>query len=195
FLNERDKGGLNYDPNFYWESYIAKYIRFKNSIQITTDGKTLLKGKFGTKVKRWDIATGKTVMEYAGHKKAVLCYDLSKDGKRMLTGGGDGKIILWDVESGDSIQVLQSYREPVFDVHFNADESKVVSCSWEGSMIIHDLASGKTLTYVSFEKYAAYNVLPHPNDLYVFSARLDNTLEMYVMYTRTAVRKLVGITY
>ncbi len=100
YLNQRDRGGLNYDPNFYWQSAIAKYIRFKNTLLISNDGKTLIKGKFGTKVKRWDIATGKSVMEFVGHKKAVLCYDLSSDGKRLLTGGGDGKIMLWNVEQG-----------------------------------------------------------------------------------------------
>jgi WD40 repeat protein len=194
FLNERDKGGLNYDPNFYWESYIAKYVRFKNSIRITNDGKTLIKGKFGTKVKRWDIATGKAVMEYSSHKKAVLCYDLSRDGKKMLTGGGDGKIVLWDLETGDSLKVIQSYREPVFDIHFNEDETKVLSSSWEAAMHVHDLATGKSITYVSFESYSAYNVLFHPTDLYVFTGRLDNSLQMWELDTKTVVRNFVGHT-
>jgi hypothetical protein len=51
----------------------------RNPLLISNDGKTLVKGKFGTKVKRWDIVNGKTVMEYCGHKKAVLAYDLSQD--------------------------------------------------------------------------------------------------------------------
>jgi WD40 repeat protein len=109
---------LTYDPNFYWEQAIAKYVRLKNSVLISKDGKTLIKGKFGTKVKRWDIATGKAVME---------CYDLSNDGSRLLTGGGDGKIILWNVATGDSLLVINSYREPIFDIHFNADETKVAT--------------------------------------------------------------------
>ena len=194
FLNDRDKGGLNYDPNFYWESYIAKYVRFKNTLRITNDGKTLIKGKFGTKVKRWDIATGKAVMEYSGHKKAVLCYDLSKDGTKLLTGGGDGKIVLWDVATGDSLKVIQSYREPIFDIHFNSDETRAVSTSWEAAMNVHDLSTGKSLTYISFEKYSAYNILPHATDLYVFAARLDNTLQMWELDTRTVVRDFVGHT-
>lgn len=194
FLNKRDKGGLNYDPNFYWESHIAKYVRLKNSLRITNDGKTLLKGKFGTKVKRWDIATGKAVMDYSGHKKAVLCYDLSQDGKRLLTGGGDGKIMLWDVATGDSLLVIESYREPIFDIHFSTDETKVLSSSWEASLKIHDLKTGKATTQISFPQYSAYTILPHPTDLYVFTANLDNSLQMWETDTRTVVRNFVGHT-
>lgn len=194
FLNGRDMGGLNYDPNFYWQSAIAKYVRFKNSLLISRDGKTLIKGKFGTRVKQWDIATGKSVMEFVGHKKAVLCYDLSADGKKLLTGGGDGKIILWDLPTGDSLKVIETYREPIFDIHFNSDETQVASCSWDATMKIHDLQSGKLVTYIDFQTNAAYNMLLHPNDLYLISARLDNSLQLWEIDTRTAVRNFVGHT-
>jgi WD40 repeat protein len=194
FLNQRDRGGLDYDPNFYWQSAIAKYVRLKNNLLISNDGKTLIKGKFGRKVKRWDIATGRTVMEYVGHKKAVLCYDLSQDGKRLLTGGGDGKIMLWDVETGDSIRSIQTYREPIFDIHFSSDEKMVASSSWDGSLKIHNLATGKMLTYVEFENGSAYSIVYHPNDLYFFTARLDNTLQLWEIDTRKEVRNFVGHT-
>ncbi|MEI9917266.1 MAG: caspase family protein [Bacteroidota bacterium] len=193
-LNMRDKGGLTYDPNSYWESHIAKYVRFKNNILLSRDGKTLIKGKFGKKVKRWDVASGKTVMEYVGHSKAVLAYDLSKDGKKLVTGGGDGKIILWDTETGDSLRVIASYREPIFDIHFNSDESKVLSASWDASMKIHDLQSSALEHYFDFKEYSAYNAVWHPNDLYVFTARLDNKVEMWEIDTKTVVRSFIGHT-
>jgi WD40 repeat protein len=191
-LNMRDKGGLNYDPNFYWQSAIAKYVRFRNDILLSRDGKTMIKGKFGTKVKRWDVASGKTVMEYVGHTKAVLAYDLSKDGKRLVTGGGDGKIILWDVETGDSLKSIASYREPIFDIQFNSDETKVVTSSWDASMKIHDLQTTALEHYFDFETNSAYNVIFHPNDLYIFSSRLDNSVQMWEIDTHTAVRTFVG---
>ena len=194
FLNDRDKGGLNYDPNFYWQSAIAKYVRFKNSLLLSQDGKSLIKGKFGTRVKQWDIATGKSVMDFSGHKKAVLAYDISKDGKKLLTGGGDGAIILWDMETGDTLKVIRSYREPIFDIHFNSDETLAASSSWDATMKIHDLSSGKLVTYVEFESFAAYNILVHPNDLYLISARLDNSLQLWEIDTKSVVRNFVGHT-
>lgn len=194
YLNQRERGGLNYDPNFYWQSAIAKYIRFKNPLLISNDGKSLIKGKFGTKVKRWDVATGRFIGEFVGHKKAVLCYDLSKDGQRLVTGGGDGKIMLWNLETGDSIQVIQSYREPIFDIHFNSDETQIVSSSWDATMKIHDLQTGKMLTYFDWQNTSAYNIIFHPSDLYVITARLDNTLQMWETDTRKEVRNFVGHT-
>jgi len=194
FLNNRDLGGLNYDPNFYWQSHIARYIRFKNSVLVTPEGKSLIKGKFGTKVKRWDIATGKTLMEYTGHQKAVLCYQLSRDGKRLLTGGGDGKIMLWNVETGDSIQSIETYQEPIFDVQFSSDETQVFSSSWDATMKIHDLKSGKLITRFDLENNSAYSIIFHPSDLYIFTARLDNSLQMWEIDTHKEVRNFIGHT-
>jgi WD40 repeat protein len=195
FLNQRDAGGLNYDPNFSWQAAIAKYVRFKNSILISKDGKSLIKGKFGTGVRQWDIATGKTIMNFAAHSKAVLAYDLSKDGNRLLTGGGDGKIILWDLLTGDTLKVIRSYTEPIFDISFNSDETKAVSTSWDATMKIHDLESGVRLTYLELpENSSAYSVTFHPNDLYILAARLNHAIELWEPDTRTVVRSFVGHT-
>lgn len=194
FLNKRDRGGLDYDPNFYWQSAIARYVRFKNNLMISRDGRSLIKGKFGTKIKRWDIATGKTLMDYSGHKKGVLCYDLSKDGKRLLTGGGDGKIVVWNFETGDSLTVINSYREPIFDIHFNSDETKVISSSWDGSLKVHQLETSKMITYIEFENGSAYNNLITSGDLYFYTARLDNSLQLWEMDTKKEVRNFVGHT-
>jgi WD40 repeat protein len=194
FLNMRDKGGFSADQFNVWQSSLLRYVRFKNDILATDDGKTLINGKYGTKIKRWEMATGRTVMDYVGHKKAALCFALSKDGKKLLTGGGDGAIILWNTETGDSIKVIRSYNEPIFDIKFNSDETKVATCGWDALMKIHDLETGVLEKYVDFETNAAYNLIFHPNDQYLFASRLDNSLQMWEMDTKTVVRNFIGHT-
>ncbi len=193
-LNQRDKGGLTYDANFVWEAGIAKYLRFKNQLMITKDGKQLIKGKFGTKVKRWDIASGQNAMEYNGHKKAVLCYDLSQDGKFMLTGGGDGKVILWDVLKGDSLKSFRPHREPIFDIKFSHDETMFACSSWDATMRVYDLNTGKSTQYFDFENNSVYNLAWHPNDLYLLTAQLDFSLQMRELDTKSSVRSFIGHT-
>lgn len=192
FLNARDRGGLTYDQDNYWDAGMAKYMRFKNYLLISKNGKELIKGKFGTKVKRWDISSGKALMEYTGHKKAVLCYDLSKDGKRLVTGGGDGKIMFWDTQTGDSLQSIQSYRYPILDIHFSDDETQVVSSSWDATMKIHDLKTKKLLQYWEFKEFgSAFNVIWGPNNLYLLSAQ-HKELTLWEIDSHEPVRKFVG---
>lgn len=194
FLNKVDKGGVTYDPNSYWDASIARYIRFKDPLVLSHDNKTLLKGKFGLKAKRWDIATGKTEMEYAGHQKAVLCYQYSSDEKKLVTGGGDGTVIIWDTASGDTLRVLKSYREPVFDVNFSNDDSKIVSTSWEGVMKIHDATTGEKLSHFEIEKGSVYNAIFSRNDLYLITASLPDGLQMREIDTHKVIRDFIGHT-
>jgi WD40 repeat protein len=191
FLNLRDKGGINYDPNSMWDMQIAKYVRFKNNLLITPDGKNLIKGKFGTKVKQWDIATGKAVMDFVGHQKAVMCYDLSKDGKRLVTGGGDGKIILWDMASGDTVRTIKASRETILDIHFNKDETQVVASTWYGDFSIFDLSTGKSVNYFDLKNNSAFNIQWSDNDLYVFTGQ-GKDLKMWELDTKESVREFVG---
>jgi WD40 repeat protein len=197
FLNQRDKGGLTYNPNSYWDSNIARYVRYKNNLLLSRDGKTLLKGRFGNKLKAWDIATGKTKIEFSGHEKAALCYQYSADGRKLLTGGGDGTLILWNVEKGDTVFTVKSYDQPVFDVHFNSDESQIISSSWDGTLKIHDIKTGKRLHYFELKEGSAYVSLFSKNDLYVFTGTLgENTdkLQMREIDSKKIVRTFEGHT-
>lgn len=193
FLTIRNDG-LDYDPNFYWQSHIARYVRLKNDMVLAKGGKSLIKGKFGSKVKRWDVATGKTLMEYNGHTKAVLALDQTRDRNRLITGGADGRIMVWDTDSGDSLLSIVAYRDPVFDVRLNEKEDRILSASWDGTMKIHDARTGALLSRFSLDNSSAYTVAFHPTGLYVVTGRLDNSLQMWETDTRTVVRNFVGHT-
>jgi WD40 repeat protein len=194
FLNDRDLGSLRYNPNSYWDSYIARYIRFKNQVLVSNDGRTLLKGKFGNKIKQWDIATGKPVMEFNAHTKTALTYQLSADGKKLFSGGGDGRLIIWNTTTGDTLKTIASYREPVFSVNTNATEDKLVSTSWDGSLKIHDLQSGKLEHYFDLNNSSAYCAAFHPNGLYVFTGRMDHSVQLWEIDTKKVVRDFTGHT-
>lgn len=193
-LNERDKGGVTYDANYYWESHIARYLRLKNNFKIAPDGKSLIRGKFGTRLKQWDMAGGQQVMEFIGHEKAPYCFDFSADGKRMLSSGADGRIIIWDVERGDTLKSWKAHREPVFDLQFSKDQRKILTASWDATLKIFDAETGKQLHYIDLQNNAAYVATFHHNGLYFFTARLNKILEMWEPDTRNVVRTFVGHT-
>ena len=193
-LNSAEKGGLNYDPNNYWESYIAKYVRLKNTILLSPDGKGFLKGKSGTKAKLWDIAGGEPYVEYTGHQKAVLCFDYSKDGNNLLTGDGAGKAILWNNKTGKKLLDLDGHREPLFDVKFSPDGDNILTSSWDATTVVWDTKTGKKVTTLDFNNSASYSTAFTPDGLYIVTARLGKTLDMWEPDSKTIIKSFVGHT-
>ena len=135
-VNQINKGGLNYDPDNYWQSHIAKYIKYKNEILLTKDGRYFIKGKTGKYAKLIEVKSGKTAMEYVGHDKGVMCFDFSKNEDLLLTGGGGGKAILWNRKTGKLMKLFHGHKQPIFDIKFSHDQSKIVTTSWDGYVIV-----------------------------------------------------------
>ena len=194
FLNQQDKGGLEYNPDSYWESYIARYIRLKNLLLLTKDDRFFITGKSGTTAVKWSTATGKPEKSYRGHSKAVICFDLSKDGKYLLTGDGAGEAILWETESGKKIRSYKGHREPLFDVKISPDGNSIATASWDASMIVWDLSSGEKISYTDFKDYSAYCMSFTPDGLYLVAGRLNKALELREPDSKEIVRTFIGHT-
>lgn len=193
-LQEQDKGGINYDPDNYWQSHLAKYVRLKSKLILKKNSQQLIRGKFGKLVKAWDLKSGKTMMEYAGHTKAVLSLALTRDEKRLISGDGDGRVIIWNADTGDSLSVLDDHRGPVWDIRLSHDQKKFVSVSWDGHAHVRDLVTGRLLSDIYFGNRSAFSVSFSSNDLYIIAGLLDQKLEMFEIDTKTSVREFVGHT-
>jgi len=193
-LNSTEKGVIEYDPNNFRESYIAKYLRLKNTILLSPDGKGILKGKSGTKAKLWDISGGEPYVEYIAHEKAVFCYDYSKDGKYLVTGDGAGKAILWDVKTGKKLMDFDGHRDPLFDVKVSPDGGTLLTSSWDGAIIVWDVKTGKKLTVLDLTNSSSFSTTYTPNGLYLVTGRLGKTLDLWEPDSKTIVRTFVGHT-
>jgi WD40 repeat protein len=61
------------------------------------DGKTILSGSSDCTVRLWDVATGKELRRFVGHKDSVIGVAYSHDGKRVLSASDDGTVRLWQM--------------------------------------------------------------------------------------------------
>src|SRR5262249_35647914 len=89
---ERGRGNLT-----HWESVQAPGLE---AVLFTPDGRQAFLGDRTGVVQLWDLASGRPVMHFRGHTRAVWSIALTKDGQHLLTGSADGTIRLWDVASG-----------------------------------------------------------------------------------------------
>jgi WD40 repeat protein len=67
------------------------------------DGKILATGSSDGSLRLWDVATGKEIREWPGHRDFVLALDLTADGKTLVSHGWntlDGNVKVWDADTG-----------------------------------------------------------------------------------------------
>jgi WD40 repeat protein len=83
---------------------------FHVAIALSPDGKTLVSGSNqDTRVKLWDVATGKLKQTLEGNKGWIAAVAFSADGKHIVTSGGadgGGEVIVWDGPSGKRLRTL-----------------------------------------------------------------------------------------
>lgn len=116
--NQKDLRGFEW--YYLWKQAHSDKLTIQHdqavtSVAVSPDGKTLAtinsNGRTMSSknsVKLWDMATGKELATFPGHKDGTISLAFSPDGKLLATGGlNDGSVKLWDVETGKEIH---SYR-------------------------------------------------------------------------------------
>jgi WD40 repeat protein len=193
-LQEQDKGGINYNPDSYWEYNIARYIRLKNELLLTKDDKSFITGKTGTTAIQWDIATGAPNKLYEGHTKAVISMDQSADGSILATADAAGEVFLWNTKTGVLIKRIKAHREPIFDVSLSKDGKYVATASWDATIEVYEVETGTLSSDIYLKENSCYSISYTPNSLYLLCGRLDKSLELYEPDSKKVVLSFIGHT-
>ncbi|QSE98292.1 WD40 domain-containing protein [Fulvivirga lutea] len=193
-INVKEGQGLDYNPNSRWDYYIKKYTDLKNDFDISPDNKYLAKAKVGSAVRIWEIQSGQIISELRGHEKAVLSVKYSNNGKYIATGGADGQVKIWTAETGDLLATLKGHREVVFDLSFSNDDAKLISGSWDGTAIVWNLADYTPEEVYRFNEGSPFELSFYRDDIYALMARLDKTLSLYELDSKSTVTNFIGHT-
>jgi WD40 repeat protein len=101
-------------------------------------------------VKLWDIATGKLVRDFTGHKGGVDYLAVLPDGKRALTHGYEGEFRLWDLHSGKEVRAWSGFKQHYPAAGLTPDGKRLLT--WrtpdtpeDGKFELWDVSSGKRL--------------------------------------------------
>jgi len=137
-------------------------------LAFTPDGRTLIAGGiFGSKIRLWDVASGKQRHELDAKGGDIFSFALTPDGAILATGNRQGGISLWDVKTGKMIQKLQSKgRKACTGVAFAPDGKILAAIEREDNKDIvsfWDIASGKELPRPKNDIHAFWNVVFAPD--------------------------------
>lgn len=120
-----------------------------NAVCFSADGTKLIAaaGEPGVsgEISIWNVANGKLIKRFNGHKDAIYSVAISADGRTLATGSYDQKIILWDAANGTMLRTLEGHNGAVFDVVFRPDGKVLASASADRTVKLWEVATGKRL--------------------------------------------------
>ncbi|HUI06909.1 MAG TPA: protein kinase [Verrucomicrobiae bacterium] len=159
------------------------------SVASSPDGKFALSGGGDGTVKLWEVASGRELRSFAGHRGAVLGVVFSPDGKLALS-GGDDTMKLWDVANGRKLQDFAGRQGDVRSVAFSPDGKFALSGGDDGTVKLWDVASGRELRSFAGYQGSVLGVAFSPDGKFALSGS-DDSIKLWEV---DSGRKLQGFT-
>jgi len=113
------------------------------SVAFAPDGKTLLAGAWDGSIRLWDVATGKELRQFSGHRGWVWSVVFSPDGRTFASGGKDKIIRIWDTATGKELRRLEGHQTMIGQLAFAPDGKTLASRDWGQSLRLWDAATGR----------------------------------------------------
>jgi WD40 repeat protein len=121
------------------------YSNEVNLVAFSPDGKFALSGSSNSTLKLWDIASGKELRSFRGHRLAVSSATFSRDGRIVLSGSYDQTLKLWDVATARVLHTFTSRAVNAFWAVYSRDGRLAVSRSEGRTLHLWDPRAGQQL--------------------------------------------------
>jgi WD40 repeat protein/mono/diheme cytochrome c family protein len=156
------------------------------------EGRLALSGGADTRLRLWDVASGKELRSFAGHTKEILGVAFSPDGRRALSAGADRTVRLWDVAGGKELHCLKGHTDPVRCVAFAHDGRRALSGGEDRTIRLWDLDKGEEIRALPGHTRAVSSVAFAPDGRRAVSGSYDHTVRLWDLTEGREVRRFRG---
>jgi WD40 repeat protein len=163
-----------------------------SSVAFAPDGRTALSGSADNTIKLWDVATGREIRRFAGHRSLVFSVSFAPDGRTALSGSADKTLKLWDVATGREIQRFTGHSDVVHSVAFAPDGRTALSGSADKTLKLWEVASGRELRSFTGHSDWVHSVAFAPSGRTALSGSYDNTIKLWDVATGRILRTFTG---
>ena len=154
-----------------------------NDVSFNADGTQLVAamgqaGLFG-EARLWNVADGRLIRSFRGHRDSLYCVALSPDGHTLATGSYDQQIILWNVTTGAQLRTLTGHNGAVFALAFHPGDRLLASASGDRTAKLWDTTSGERLETFGQPLEDQYTVAFSPDGTRLAAAGADHRIRIW----------------
>ena len=163
-----------------------------SSIAFSADSKTIFSGGYDNKVRKWDVATGNSVVLGTGQTKQVTSVAVAARGSLLAIGGFDKKIHLWDSASNVSLGALVGHTSEIAALAVSPDGRWVVSGDADNAIRVWDVKMRKQRTSLAGHSGGVSTLAISPDGRWVVSGGRDQKVAIWDLQTGRLVTRLSG---
>lgn len=166
------------------------------AVAFSPDGRLALSGGDDHTLKLWEVATGRLLRTFEGHRKGVCAVAFSPDGRWVLSGGGlyDDTLKIWEVATGREVRTFSGHENAVCTVAFSPDGQWVLSggSGTDPTLRIWEVASGQELRKLTDHRESVLSSAVSNDGKWILSGSRDHTLKLWESATGRTVRTFRG---
>jgi len=129
FVVDCERKIRRWETDFWREKAPWKIDQKANAACLSPDGRLLGSGYNDGTVTIWEVASGRLLERFMGHRRMVTGVAFSPDGKLMATGSEDGLTKLWDPDTGQELTALRGTLLSVHSVTVSSDGQRLATGS------------------------------------------------------------------
>jgi len=183
---------------FLWEASSGKFLRqFEKSDDCLTfafspNSACLAASDKDYIVRLWDVASGREVQRYSGHKKYIQSIVFTPDGKGLVTCAEDETIRFWDVASGRETRCLEAVDEEVHCLALSPDGKTLAAAGGTKTIRFWDVATGNEQVPVSGHNGSISGLEFSPDGRRVASGCHDGIIRIWDAADGKEISRLTG---
>ena len=121
-----------------------------DTARFSPDSKQLAFGHRSGKLSVWEVASGRRLLELAGHKENINRVAISSDGRRLASTSWDSSVRVWDLGTRREIASFRGSRTSFYRVSFSPDGKRLFVNEWSDALLFDLEANRQVARLQSF---------------------------------------------